>query len=1253
MGTKDYIIGCLAVLFISIGIGREYMKDTILSQTQMALQISEYIEETQSEISNTLDDHSFLERLLFDSVYYNSSNKITFEDQKKIESLNSKPYTIFIFNKDSLNYWSNNKVSLPDNISLEKLNIGIDTLLNMNNGVYFMERTQKSINNETFDILSFIWIKVEYKITSKYLLDKYLVEDIPNGIEISKQKSTTPIKVNGETEFYIQGEKTVENLQFQSIQLGLYLIGFLLLFIFIDRFSCYVSYKYHPAMGSGLFVSILFGLKLYGNYINFTSRFDLLIVFQETFKNFFLSRSLGDFFINIFLLLWVIVFIYRQYKSTEQDFSRLTEPVRFLLTILNSTGIILVVIFIAFIFKGLILDSQVSFYLDFVFDGFSLPSIVGIILLMFGLFVFSQLMMESILKINLSKTKRVIAYLVTVIMIIPIIYFLNLGLPIFDLSLFALVYLYLFDFYIDRKVFNLAWLVSWMAIFSIFAAVLLFKFNVDKDKKNRENYAKILSSYKDDVAESTLLELKKTLDTDTTLVNLISTSEHSKAKINDHLMNLFLKDGYLFNNYQFDFFIFDHLFQPFFEGDISSEKFQEQYNCITSNEFGGIRYCSQAGGEWTYIVSVPLKNNDENVYLFLEINTFKRGPSRVYTELLITRPFRNLPELDIYDYATYRKGRRIESSDKDLFPDMLEEYDADIPDYGVAKHGFRSNDHFTIYASENKEFVTIITRPIGGLVVPISLFSYIFAVLFVLSLMVASLNYFFKFLPELFEFNIFPKNSLKNRISLSVVVLIIVSFVFIGYVTVRYFSKNNQVYHENRAKRKTTSVLKDIKHELALNLQINKGYSISDIDISKISKIHRMDINIFDLEGKLVNSAGEELYKKGIISDRMDAAAFKALKRLDVQESTRNHENIGELFFKSSYVPLTIEGQQEVIGYLGIPYYSTVSKVTNDSHKFIGTLINVYVFILLIAGGLAFYVANSITKPLSEVGDRLKSFKLDGSHEPIEWHSNDEIGALISKFNEMVVQIEHSTSLLKKSEKELAWREMAQQVAHEIKNPLMPMKISIQYLEKVYAQSPETIGSTLARVCDTLIKQIDILASIASEFSLFAKMPRADNQAIEIISLTESVCNLFLQESGNSQLLFNAPKDKRIMVFADGKHLSRVFTNLVKNSIQAIPDEREGLIKVDIYTDDKFVFVKVEDNGTGISEEMIDKVFQPHFTTKSSGTGIGLAISKNIIESTNGKIYFETEVGVGTVFHVRMPIVNIENLKNWKTDTPK
>ena len=468
------------------------------------------------------------------------------------------------------------------------------------------------------------------------------------------------------------------------------------------------------------------------------------------------------------------------------------------------------------------------------------------------------------------------------------------------------------------------------------------------------------------------------------------------------------------------------------------------------------------------------------------------------------------------------------------------------------------------------------------------------------------------------------------------ILLAIGSFLVIAIVTATFFRDSSIEYHKNRLQRKISTVVEDLQHQIDFAAQLG----VDEIDYEALtasaSDIHRMDINLFGLNGQLIATSAQNVFDIGLLSQRMNAKAYFSLYNYQSSEVLQD-ERLGDLDYISSYLPIR-GSDDEIVGYLNLPYYSQSSESRKDVYAFMGRMLNAYVFLFLLSGIIAIFVAKSITKPISQIGEKLKYVKL-GKNEPLQWKTQDELGELISLYNEMINKLENSTEKLKVSEREGAWREMAKQIAHEIKNPLTPMKLSIQYLNHAYKSNPNDVQPLLSRVSKTLIEQIDGLSRIASEFSNFAKMPKAENKALNINDLLTSVHNLFRENQGDLlSIELELPK-KEYTVFADKGHLMRVFNNLVKNAIQAIPEDRQGKIGITLESRDESLLVaRVSDNGVGISPKMQPNVFFPNFTTKNSGMGLGLAISKNIIDSINGKIYFKTEQGKGTDFFVELPV---------------
>jgi nitrogen fixation/metabolism regulation signal transduction histidine kinase len=400
------------------------------------------------------------------------------------------------------------------------------------------------------------------------------------------------------------------------------------------------------------------------------------------------------------------------------------------------------------------------------------------------------------------------------------------------------------------------------------------------------------------------------------------------------------------------------------------------------------------------------------------------------------------------------------------------------------------------------------------------------------------------------------------------------------------------------------------------------------------SNIFYIDINLYDPEGNLIATSRPEIFDKGLIGKKMNARAYAALTN-DAKAEVVHNENIGNLNYISAYVPFKNK-DNKLLAYLNLPYFTRQEELSREVSTMVVAAVNIYVLLLLITFLIAVFISRKITLPLRYIQLKFSEIKLGQQYEKIKYSTNDEIGGLVNEYNRMVSELEKSVELLAKSERETAWREMAKQIAHEINNPLTPMKLSVQHLQRAWTDKNERFEEYLDRISKTLIDEIDNLSAIASEFSNFAKMPNAVNQPLDLITKINNVVSLFSND--NATFKVNLNNNNEIPIFADKEQISRVFINLFKNAIQSVDKNIVPVIEITVINKNSKVEIRVRDNGKGIPVEMRDKLFRPNFTTKTSGMGLGLAIVKNIVESAGGTITYETEENKGTTFIINLPV---------------
>ncbi len=478
--------------------------------------------------------------------------------------------------------------------------------------------------------------------------------------------------------------------------------------------------------------------------------------------------------------------------------------------------------------------------------------------------------------------------------------------------------------------------------------------------------------------------------------------------------------------------------------------------------------------------------------------------------------------------------------------------------------------------------------------------------------------------------------SLRIRIFLSMIVLILITSILLATISVIQFQNETKKYYQERLDRKEDAVKEHINYVLSNSTypltERNLPYIFKD-KIHELSDIHNIEINIYSLQGKLLRSS-----KASFSVDKIAPPIPKYIVKL-VQSSIEKRyvdiKNIDGVKNRSSYSEIK-DDKFKPLGILNLPYVEDDSFYQEEIQDFLVRLSQVYFFMLIVAFALAYFLSSYITKSLKTISDKINETSLDQKNEKIVIEANSrEINSLIKAYNAMVDKLEESASMLAQSEREQAWREMAKQVAHEIKNPLTPMRLTVQSFERKFNPEDPDLKQKLNDYTKTLIQQIDTMSSVASAFSNFASMPAQQNETLNVVEVVEFSLDIFNEE----YILFESD-EKEIITIMDRTQLIRIITNLVKNAIQAIPEEQElKSILVVVKRVENYVTIIVKDNGIGIEQEYIEHVFEPKFTTKTSGMGLGLGIIKNIIENYKGTITFETEYGKGTTFIVSLPII--------------
>jgi nitrogen fixation/metabolism regulation signal transduction histidine kinase len=463
------------------------------------------------------------------------------------------------------------------------------------------------------------------------------------------------------------------------------------------------------------------------------------------------------------------------------------------------------------------------------------------------------------------------------------------------------------------------------------------------------------------------------------------------------------------------------------------------------------------------------------------------------------------------------------------------------------------------------------------------------------------------------------------------ILLVLLASILILVVTIYQYDEQTKDYNIQRFERKEATT----KQTIYLELKKKTIYPVNTENLAKIfqeriyeiSSINKLNISIYDLKGHLLKSSIASAFEKidiqpipgKLLRELTQNSNHKILK-------TREEDGIG---YQSSF-SFIHDLNYKRIGILELQFTQDNSEIEKELTEFILRLCLVYILMFFIAIVFAYFLSSYITRSIKAISDKIQQTRLTERNEKIILNkASSEIEILVEAYNNMIDELGESAAKLAKSEREQAWREMAKQVAHEIKNPLTPMRLTVQSFERTFNPSEDKAKDKLKEFSQTLIQQIDVMSSIASAFSDFAKMPSQKKEQIEIISVIKFALDIFSEE-----YIKYHPEEEELYANLDKTQLIRVITNLVKNAIQATENEENPIIEVKVSSEENNLIILVSDNGKGISEDLTELIFEPKFTTKTSGMGLGLAMIKNIIEAYDGSISFSSKEGIGTVFKV-------------------
>jgi two-component system, NtrC family, nitrogen regulation sensor histidine kinase NtrY len=1137
---------------------------------------------------------------------------------------------VFVYEAGMLRYWSSNLIPEPFPYPGDP---GQWFTLRMANGWY----AGKAEVFQQYTMVVMARIYADYRYDNSYLTDGFTdLSDVQATILSADQANGDDLVISdpdGRPVMAIRRLKQTRQTELKAIWLStLFIGGVFMILLGLWQWMQRIS-KLPKWVGFGLFTLVLVAVRL--------------LLFEPTIRRSWADNdlfdpilyasssvfpSLGDFLLNaVFLLMFSLSLhqISKEIKSHWRPKTWFSYPIAILLMV----TVLLIALWIAVLCKSLVIDGKLNLDVTNILqlNIFSYLAFISIGVV-FSAFVFYTIPVFRLLAYWIpSNRNRIFMFALCGIWFgLLLTRFMSWPWIIYVWPLFLGLVLILNSQASDRwsfgRVFNL------LVLFAVGITAVITHFEGVKEQESRVLLAEKLAETEDPLIEFRFAEVTPDLQDDAVLQGFILGQIESKEDVIIHLENIYFRD--IWDKYEMEYYVY--------RGDSAAVNFDPYALSKDLREFG--KYMRQHGrqsenspymftvGDYfnklAYLIALPIGIDSTLGHLVVEMRSKKLPDDIGFPELLIDRNTKSVQELARYAVARYSNNKLVTRLgdyeypvDASYFASWISE--ADEQGYIF----FEDGNHNHLLWIGDQGSLMLISYSRSTLLASATTFSYLLLLAGLFIGVIALLN---NALVNPRSFRL----SLNAKIRAMILGILLITLFLFGLGTrfiilQEYTDKNNRLISE-----KLLSVHEELRKKIGREVEIDPGMrNYLNFVLKRFSEIFFTDIILYDIEGRVLASSRNEVFYSGLLSELMHPRAYARLHVEDKVEFIQE-EMIGTLNYLCAYTPL-LNNDGKVLGYIALPYFAKQNPLESEISSLLVTLINIFVLLLALGVVAALFVTSWVTKPLKSLQESLASIQLGKLNRQLDYKGSDEIGSLVKVYNQKVEELEMAAEALARSERESAWREMARQVAHEIKNPLTPMKLSVQHFQRTFNKDDEESQERLNRFSKMLIEQIDTLTNIANEFSNFAKMPKSRAQDVAVMDVVSSVVQLF---GDSSKAVINYEHDEEdLFVYIDKDELTRVLTNLVKNAVQALPNEANGEITVTVRRQDNKVLISVADNGSGISDEARGKIFQPNFTTKSSGTGLGLAMVRSIVEQADGHIWFEDNPGGGTLFFVELP----------------
>ncbi|MDF2431987.1 MAG: two-component system, NtrC family, nitrogen regulation sensor histidine kinase NtrY [Mucilaginibacter sp.] len=1229
---------CATLFFTAIIVQKSYTPVNSLQQTGKTLEHN--INKKEQYINDLLTNiQHFNELKSLQKNPENAGNLIQdLTTQKNI-------WFITLFN-NNLTFWSGVKV-IPDHPELIKEGY---SFLKLANGYY--DVIKKKDGN--FSVIFFIPVKLNYAFQNQYLQNTFSDDLLKeNSIEIADFTDKNVYEVhslNNSYLFSIKAKPGEVNHTFFYFEATIWLLTLICLCILINNICSYIvskGYLFISLIVLAAFIVLVRYLNLHYNWPDFSYR---LPVFDPTiFASSYTFPSLGDLCINILFISWFVVFLHsKRHELVKRTPGKLLS---YLIFICGTVILIIVSTALLNIFYGLVVNSKISFDVSNVLN-LSAFSMLGVLMLCFSFLTFyllSEVFLTVCSKLNIPDLHKIGIFVLGITLATVIATYYS-GFTLFYLLWALLVFVRGYSYKYDNAKLTSGSFAVIILICSLISSIKLNYFESIKEQEVRKAYIQKLEVPDDVNSDEIFKKIERQIIADTSIIHYFKDSLHNTPYVANRLQKLYF-NGYL-SKYELKVHEFGNHGRPLStDGNYDLNVFKDMV-LYSSNKVSAYFYRENGSfGFQNYFAILPVTSQDKNLGTI--VIRLQSKPLQSFVSLpglLIDGQINLEDEFKGYSYAFYVDNKLQSHSGNYVYNLINTDLPGETKKYVLKTTKSNNSEwylHFEtcshlMYKPSARNLI-VVSKEDNVLFFGVTSITFFFVILLLFGILIVLLNWLrtrFKILTVsddriAWNFKLNPDLLLyKTRIQFSMIFAVVATLILVGFITFFSISAQYNTQQDKAIRDKITRIASAFETG-PYSEYINNVNEASQVAFNEFANTYTTDLTLFDRNGVTLLTTQPKIYEFGLQARRMHARAYIALHDLQKSEII-NDEIIGKLNYKAAYMPVR-NSKNETIAYLQLPYFSNETDYKERIGSLLNIMINVYALVFIAIGLLAVVIARQITAPLSFIEYSLSKTIYGQKNEPIKWERNDEIGALVKEYNKMIAALENSAQRLAQSERESAWREMAKQVAHEIKNPLTPLKLGLQLLDKSWRDKDPKFDQKFERFSKSFVEQIESLSSIASEFSAFAKMPDTRMERLNIFEILTQAVTIFKQMD-NLNIVYTAP-DSAFYINADRDQLLRCFNNLLKNAIEATPGDRLGIIEINYLITSKNILLTLKDNGNGIPEDLREKIFEPNFTTKSSGTGLGLAFVKNSIENAGGKVWFETIVGEGTTFYFSLPAV--------------